>query len=154
MAVPLAPQLYSNIAELRTFIGQQDVRVDVLCYSIITDQNGGTYRWDSTSTVTDDGFLVIQATGVTTGRWLRVANSNTIKGSAVFNGTGLLSVFTYTFPIAMPFTPAQVQIQPTSQNAVSNWVTSKSSTGFSVQFITVPVLGTANITFDWLVIKQ
>jgi hypothetical protein len=46
--------------------------LEILGYYTAGDGGGGTFYWDATSTETDNGGTVIQATGVTTGRWLRV----------------------------------------------------------------------------------
>jgi len=42
------------------------------------DGGSGHFAWDSTSTETDNGGTIIQATGVTTGRWIRL-NSGSIN---------------------------------------------------------------------------
>jgi hypothetical protein len=46
--------------------------ISVLGYYAEGDGGGGTFYWDATSTDTDNGGTIIQATGVTTGRWIRV----------------------------------------------------------------------------------
>ena len=46
--------------------------IEVLGYYTEGDGGGGTFFWDASSTETDDGGTIIQATGVTTGRWIRV----------------------------------------------------------------------------------
>jgi hypothetical protein len=46
--------------------------ISVLGYYAEGDGGGGTFYWDATSTDTDNGGTIIQATGVTTGRWMRV----------------------------------------------------------------------------------
>ena len=46
--------------------------INVLGYYEKGDGGGGLFYWDSTSTETDNGGTIIQATGVTTGRWKRV----------------------------------------------------------------------------------
>ncbi len=58
---------FDNIAQLKlhSSIG----RVDVLGYYTKGDGGGGTFYWDSTSTEADNGGTIIQATGITTGRW-------------------------------------------------------------------------------------
>lgn len=61
-----------NIAQLK--LNSNMGRVDVLGYSYIGDGGGGLFYWDSTSTEADNGGTIIQATGVTTGRWKRVYN--------------------------------------------------------------------------------
>lgn len=44
--------------------------IQVTGYYAQNDGGGGVYVWNSTSTASDDGGTVIQATGVATGRWL------------------------------------------------------------------------------------
>ena len=46
--------------------------INVLGYYEKGDGGGGLFYWDSTSTETDNGGTIIQANGVTTGRWKRV----------------------------------------------------------------------------------
>jgi hypothetical protein len=45
--------------------------LEILGYYTAGDGGGGTFYWDATSTATDNGGTIIQATGVTTGRWIR-----------------------------------------------------------------------------------
>lgn len=40
-------------------------------YNVWTSLGSGWFTWDAASTVADDGGVVIQVTGVTTGRWVR-----------------------------------------------------------------------------------
>lgn len=139
--------------DLKTRVGTTGVQVLVSGLSTVNDNNGGTYMWDATSTTADNGFTVIQVTGVTTGRWLRVGNSNTVKSQSTVSGAALQTA--YTINHGLPFTPVQVYIQPRSANAaVPSWVSNINATSFTVNFASVPVLGTNNLVFDWLVIKQ
>lgn len=64
---------FDNISQLK--LNSNMGRVDLLGYYIKGDGGGGTFYWDSTSTETDNGGTIIQATGVTTGRWKRVINN-------------------------------------------------------------------------------
>jgi|APSaa5957512535_1039671.scaffolds.fasta_scaffold11882_2 hypothetical protein len=64
----------ASIAELKTYgtsMGDGD-SVEVLGYTTAGDGGGGTFYWSAASTATDNGGTIIQATGVTTGRWIRV----------------------------------------------------------------------------------
>lgn len=63
---------FDNIAQLK--LNSNMGRVDVLGYYAKGDGGGGIFYWDSTSTEADNGGTIIQATGVTTGRWKRVIN--------------------------------------------------------------------------------
>lgn len=150
----VASKSFGTITDLRAMSGSENVQVLVQGLSTIGDQNGGVYYWNSSATATDDGFTVIKVTNVTTGRWMRMPNSNSIKGSSTFSGTGLVNSFTVTH--GLPFTPLQVYIQPRTSNAVQNWIAigDITATTFKVTFTNIPILGTNNIAFDWLVIKQ
>lgn len=46
--------------------------IEVLGYYKKGDGGGGLFYWDATSVETDNGGTIIQATGITTGRWKRV----------------------------------------------------------------------------------
>lgn len=67
-------QTLATIAALRavpiTSAILQGYAVNVVGYYAANDGGGGLYVWNSTSTATDNGGTVIQATGVATGRWL------------------------------------------------------------------------------------
>lgn len=65
---------FNDIATLK--LNSNMGRVDVLGYYTKGDGGGGTFYWDSTSTEADNGGTIIQATGVTTGRWKRVFSGN------------------------------------------------------------------------------
>lgn len=60
----------NSIDELKTV--SNIASVNVLGYYTKGDGGGGTFYWDGTSTEDDNGGTIIQATGVTTGRWKRV----------------------------------------------------------------------------------
>ena len=153
MGTSVASQSFDTLADLRMQTGMANVQVLLMGLTSITDNNGGMYRWDPTSTETDDNLTVIQVTGVTTGRWKRVGNSNTVKGSNTLSGAVLQTA--YVINHGLPFTPLQVYIQARSANAaVPSWVSNINSTSFTVNFASVPILGTNNITIDWLVIKS
>ena len=63
----------NNIDELKNFGDAADnLAVNVLGYYSEGDGGGGTFFWDTSSTDADNGGTIIQATGVTTGRWKRV----------------------------------------------------------------------------------
>lgn len=81
----------ANIAALKLISGSSTLTtiVDVAGYYAVGDGGGGKYRWDSTSTATDNGGTVIKATSVTTGRWkLMHDNSvNVLQFGAKADGT-------------------------------------------------------------------
>lgn len=64
----------ASIAELKTYGASMSDgdSLEILGYYTAGDGGGGTFYWDATSTDTDNDGTIIQATGVTTGRWLRV----------------------------------------------------------------------------------
>jgi hypothetical protein len=63
----------SNIAALKTTIGAAPLEiVHVGCYTSTGDGGGGEFYWDGSSSATDDGGIVIQPTGLGTGRWMRL----------------------------------------------------------------------------------
>lgn len=55
--------------------------------SVSGDNLGGWYTWNMTSTIADDGIISFQRSGISTGRWLRVTNSNTLN----YNDSGLIA---------------------------------------------------------------
>ena len=68
-----ASDTFQSIAELKTFSGPVDnYNVNISGYYEAGDGGGGTFYWDASSTEADNGGTIIQATGVTTGRWKRV----------------------------------------------------------------------------------
>ena len=60
---------FDNIAQLK--LNSNMGRVDVLGYYTKGDGGGGIFYWDSTSTESENGGTIIQATGIATGRWKR-----------------------------------------------------------------------------------
>lgn len=63
-----------TIAALRSMTDTFDT-INVLGYYDKGDGGGGLFYWDETSTEADNGGTIIQATGVTTGRWKKINNS-------------------------------------------------------------------------------
>jgi hypothetical protein len=60
----------ANMKNLNTEI-EANATVEVLGYYSKGDGGGGTFYWDSTSIEDDNGGTIIEATGVTDGRWIR-----------------------------------------------------------------------------------
>lgn len=148
-------QSFNTVSELRTSIGTPKVQVLLSGLLAEDDSNGGTYQWDENSTATDNNFTVIQVTGVVKGRWKRIGNGNTLKGSRTLSGAVLQTAYTVNYDAVLPFTPITVIIIPRSANAaVPSWVSSITNTGFTVNFSSVPILGTNNIVLDFIVVKQ
>lgn len=151
--MPVASKSFGTIVDLRAQAGTDNVQVLVQGLSTVGDQNGGIYYWNSTSTAIDDGFITLAVTGVPTGRWIRMPNSNTIKGTSTFSALALTS--SYVINHGLPFTPLQVFIQAKTANAaVPSWISNINSTSFTVNFSSVPLLGTLNLSFDWLAVKN
>ena len=63
--------------------------IQMLGYYTPGDGGGGLFRWDNTSTATDNGGTIIKATATTTGRWLLVHNEsiNVLQFGAKADGT-------------------------------------------------------------------
>jgi len=153
--VPVAQLSFSTITDLRAQGGTSNSIAVLNGLITIGDSNGGTYMWSSSSTATDDGFTIVKVGNITTGRWLRIGNGNTIKGSSTFSATLLTTAYTVPFPTALPFVPITVIVVPrTANSAVPSWVSTITNSNFVVNFASVPVLGTNNITIDWIVVKQ
>lgn len=153
---PVAHVSFGTLTDLRANAGTANVIAILSGLSSTTDGNGGNYIWNATSTTADDGFLTIAVSGVSTGRWIRIGNGNTVKGTATFSGVTLQTSYTVSYQGgSLPFVPAQVFIQPRSANAAAlSYITNITTSGFTVNFLTVPVIGTNNIVFDYLVLKQ
>lgn len=146
---------FGTLADMRGCVGQSGVQVFLNGLTSPTDGNGGTYMWDGTNTGTDNGFTIVQVTGVTTGRWVRLPNGNTLKNIVTFSGVTLQTQYQINFSGTLPFTPALVLTQPYSQNAAAfSYVDNVTATGFRINFLTVPAVGTLNLTFGYLIIKQ
>lgn len=60
-------------ADLRGFIGQDQMQVYVRGAEAVNDGYQGSFYWDSSSTATDNGFSIIEPNGVTQGAWLRLS---------------------------------------------------------------------------------
>jgi len=149
---PVASKSFGTISDLRSQSGSSNTQVLLQGLNTINDGNGGIYMWDDLSTATDDGLSVIKVASVTTGRWLKMPNSNTIKGNVTFSSAVLQTA--YVVNHGLSFAPNQIYIQARSSNAaVPSWVSNITSTSFTVNFASVPILGTNNITIDYLIIK-
>lgn len=154
-AMPLPAVFFGTRSDIRAQKGTEGVQA--LLNGLVTsdDGNGGIYKWSNTNTDADDGFITLQVTSVSTGRWKRIANGNTLKGSSTLSGAALQTAYTVPFNQTLPFTPITIIINPRSANAaVPSWISSISTTGFTINFASVPVLGTNNIVIDWIVVKQ
>ena len=86
-------KLVDSIAELKLISGSIADKLEVLGYYEKGDGGGGLFYWDSTSTETDNGGTIIQAIGITTGRWKRVYSGSVnvkwfgVKGDGVTDDT-------------------------------------------------------------------
>lgn len=75
------------------------------------------------------------------------------RGSAIVSGALLQTQYTITHSLG--YTPTMIFIQPKSANAaVPSWVDNITSTTFRITFASVPVLGTNNISFNWIAYKN
>lgn len=76
-----------------------------------------------------------------------------VYGSSSFNGDGATTTFTVTHGAG--YTPAQVFITPTSENAAAeHYISSKTSTTFAVTYTSPPPAGTGNIALDWTTVPS
>lgn len=152
---PVASKQFSILSDLRSQAGTDKVIVNLSGLLSMNDKNGGAYQWDATSTLADDGLSVVKVTNVATGRWIKKLNENTIKGIRTISGGALQTAYNITYDAPLPLPPAMIIVQPYSANAaVPSWISNISTTGFTVNFASVPVLGTNNLTFTFLIIKQ
>lgn len=65
-----------TIATLRTVRGGALSTVVVSGYYTINDGGGGQFYWNPTSTATDNNGTIIAVSGVSTGRWIRIVQSD------------------------------------------------------------------------------
>jgi hypothetical protein len=150
------PQVsFGTRADMRLQKGMPNTQVLLNGLVTIGDGNGGLYMFNESNTDADDGFLTLQVTGVTTGRWKRISNGNTFKGSSTLSGVALQTAYTVSFGQTFPFTPLTIVVNPRSANAaVPSWISNITTTGFTINFASIPVVGTNNIAIDWIVIKN
>lgn len=66
------PRPINDIASLRTETSRDSTHVWVKGYYTEGDGGEGEFYWDSSSTTTDNSGSIIQATGISTGRWRRL----------------------------------------------------------------------------------
>lgn len=81
----------NSISDLKQSEVFDDKEVNVLGYYTKGDGGGGLFYWDSTSDKADNGGTIIQATGITIGRWKRIYSGAVnvkwfgAKGDGVFD---------------------------------------------------------------------
>lgn len=146
-------QTFDVLNDLRAQKGTTTTQVYLLGLTSMNDGNGGVFIWNDTSTVADDGMNTIAVTGVSTGRWVRSKNSNYNTNTVTFSGVTLQT--TYTVNHGLNFTPVKIFITPRSAAAaVPYYISNITSTTFTIVFGSVPLIGTLNIVFDYLAVKQ
>jgi hypothetical protein len=64
--------IFDTIDDLKHFSAPPLQYATVLGYYTKGDGGGGNFMWDAASTLPDNGGTIIQPTGVTTGRWIRI----------------------------------------------------------------------------------
>jgi len=155
-SIPASQLTFSTLNDLRGQAGMPNSLATLNGLLSLNDSNGGTYMWSSSSTATDDGFTIVKVGNVTTGRWLRIGNGNTIKGTVTTSGAALQTAYSVSYQTGtLPFVPITVIVNPRSSNAaVPSWISSITNSGFTINFASVPILGTNNIVFDYIVVKQ
>ena len=154
-SVPVPQYSFATVSDMRTQGGTPNVQVLLNGLTTIADGNGGVYMWNATSTAADDGFITIKPTNITTGRWTRIGNGNTLKFSKTLSGVLLQTSFTVSYDLTLPFVPITVVPIPRSIAAAApSWVSNITNTGFTINYITAPAVGTLNIVNDFIVVKQ
>lgn len=152
-SVPISFVALSTVADLRLQQPQTSQMIQLLGLTTFGDGNGGNYYWAPASTTADDGFITVQVTGITTGRWIRIGNSNTLKGSVSFSAVSLQATYTVPFGQTFPFVPKTVIFVARSANAGGGgYVGTITSSNFTYTFNSVPLLGA--ISGDFILIKQ
>lgn len=154
--IPAAQLTFGTVTDLRAQAGTSGTLAILNGLNALNDGNGGTYMWDAASTTADDGFITIKVTALNSGRWKRIGNGNTIKGTVTTSGAALQTAYTVNYQSGtLPFVPITVIVNPRSANAaVPSWISSITNTGFTINFASVPILGTNNLVFDYIVVKQ
>jgi len=73
-------QVVDDLSALRaqTWVGGRPDVVDIIS-NWVTGDGGGTFRWDATSTATDDGGITIKEAATLTGRWIRQLEDNRLN---------------------------------------------------------------------------
>ena len=74
-------QLCTTAAVLRSFIGLQNMEVDLQGIISVNDGLGGKFYWNGSSTSPDNGYSVIVPTGAATGAWIRLGPIVTTAGN-------------------------------------------------------------------------
>lgn len=80
-------QTANTYADLRAFTGTTGSQVFLRGGSSAGDGGQGVFYWSAASTAADNGSTVIAPSGATTGRWLRLANTNVTTVSCTASGT-------------------------------------------------------------------
>jgi|GEM_PF-3841264 len=148
---------FASLSALRGSTGINGVVVTVIGNASMSDGMGGQFMYNTASTANDDSLTVFKPTRINgAGRWVKLNNSNSVKGSYV--GTAALLKARFTVTHGLGFTPVAVFVAPTSPAACLGWWVDKTTitaTTFDVIFATAPVLGLVNnVTFDWIAIKK
>lgn len=76
--------------------------------------------------------------------------SNINSGTYAANGNASATTFVVTH--GGGFTPSQVILTPLKKASLGAWVTTKTSTTFTINFDTAPAVGTNNVNFDWIIL--
>lgn len=74
--------------------------------------------------------------------------------SKVLSGTLLQTAYPISYPVTQATAPSMVLMQAYSSNAAVNaYVSAPTTTGFTANFATVPIVGTNNITVYYILFK-
>lgn len=90
---------------------------------------------------------------VTNTLWIYISNSmpefNAV-GSASFSGDGSTTSFSVSFSTVLTPTPNHIVITPLSAAACGPYyISARSTTGFTITFLTAPAAGSSNVTFNY-----
>lgn len=79
----------SNVAALKAITGVSGQTARTKGYYTDADGGSNTYYWNASSTATQDNGFVIQVTGVTTGRWISVEQTEVLAKKWGAKGDGI-----------------------------------------------------------------
>jgi hypothetical protein len=75
----MAQYVFNTLLDLTAQPGAAQATATLLGYSEPGDGGGSDFYWDDASTAASDGVMVVQVSGVTQGRWVRITSDNTLN---------------------------------------------------------------------------
>jgi len=79
MSENLICRVFDSVSALALVQGEDRSTAIVLGYDAPNDGGGGQFYWNATSVLPPDGAMVLQVTGVASGRWLRITENRTLN---------------------------------------------------------------------------